>query len=74
MQTISSYTVCHGAVKDATFENLVSAKLAAGFQPYGSPFFTKESQRTQTPSLGGYSDVIFGHQAMVKFKPDDTSK
>lgn len=70
MQTITDYTVIHGTIADGSFERLVAARLSAGYQPYGSPFFSRENARVAGALLN--PDKIFCHQAMVKQTNDAT--
>ena len=62
MRTISSYLVVHGDVTSGTFERLVQAKLDQQFQPYGTPFFTRNER-----------GLVVGHQAVVLNAYDEAS-
>lgn len=58
MTSISKYKVIHGPV-DSIFGDMVQAAINTDWQPFGSPFFTRDM-----------NGVVIGHQAVVIYAKD----
>lgn len=56
MKSINKYNIVAMPVSGNVFEDAMNSRISNGFQPYGSPFFTRDR-----------AGHIIGHQVVVKY-------